>query len=100
VTAAFDSMSEAEFERHLHDTFGVPRTNVEKRKLVATHQLSRVKSVRPDAAIRLLETTRAGLVELVLKGKLPPPRIIGDGEVEWRESEITPLRPMSSFLKK
>lgn len=93
-----DSMTDAEFERHLHDTFGVPRTNVWMRKLTA--QMSLVNSIRPDAAIKLLETSRGGLVELILKGKLPPPRIIGDGEVEWRENEINPLRPLRGFFFK
>jgi predicted DNA-binding transcriptional regulator AlpA len=82
----FDRM--AEFERYLHDRFGERRPDPWPRGVIAERHFNLIRSVRPDAAMRLLGVSRAGLVDLILSGKLPRPRIIRDGEVEWRKSEI------------
>src|SRR5262245_38354422 len=73
----FDRM--VEFERYLHDRFGEHRPDPWPRKLISAGHFNRIISVRPDAAMRLLDVSRANLVDLILSGKLPRPRIIGDG---------------------
>ena len=81
--SGLNRLSPADFESYLYNRFGVHRPwDVD----------NSAEAVRVPDAMRILGMTPAGLVTLVVKKVVPPPRRVSYGRVAWQKQEVTAYR--------
>ena len=71
-------LNPTDFESYLYDRFGVHRP----------WPSEYAEAVRVPEAMRILGMTPAGLVTLVVKKVVPPPRRVMYGRVAWQRQEV------------
>ncbi len=89
-----DEMDASTFAQWAHQHLAIDKP--EFRRIVMGHPLAVVDDM-PVGIERMLEqlkTTQGGLVQLVKMGRLPRPRRLSGGDVEWTRMELMAAMPL------
>ena len=90
IISELNRLNAAAFESYLYDRFGI-------------HRPWHVSGEYPETVwvpdvMRILGMTPAGLVSLVMKKVVPPPRRVTYGRVAWQNQEVTVKLPVAAAL--
>jgi hypothetical protein len=81
------------FEQKLHDEWAVPRNDINDGEIVPLGELDACQPIRPEQVLKYLKISEDKLIELLMKGRLPPPGKQTKGRVAWRFDEVRALVP-------